>query len=224
MSSDVQESERQSDLQTGQPPARGILFVVSSPSGGGKGTLINRVLNTVPGVSYSVSYTTRAPRDGEVNGRDYFFVSPDKFEAMLAANEFLEWARVHRHLYGTARQQVWREMSEGRDIILELDVQGAASVRELVANSVSVFILPPSFEVLRQRLIARGTDSREELEVRLRNAPAELKHYTAFDYVIINDAAARAAAQLVSIVYAERARRERQEDEIRRVADTFPSN
>jgi len=224
MSSDVQESERQSDLQAGQPPARGILFVVSSPSGGGKGTLINRVLNTVPGVSYSVSYTTRAPRDGEVNGRDYFFVSPDKFEAMLAANEFLEWARVHRHLYGTARQQVWREMSEGRDIILELDVQGAASVRELVANSVSVFILPPSFEVLRQRLIARGTDSRDELEVRLRNAPAELKHYAAFDYVIINDDAARAAAQLRSIVYAERARRQRQEDEIRRVADTFPSN
>ena len=97
-------------------------------------------------------------------------------------------------------------------------------MRELVANSVSVFILPPSFEVLRQRLIARGTDSREELEVRLRNAPAELKHYTAFDYVIINDDAARAAAQLLSIVYAERARRERQEDEIRRVADTFPSN
>jgi guanylate kinase len=224
MSSDVQESEQPPDLRTGQPRARGILFVVSSPSGGGKGTLISRVLNTVPGVSYSVSYTTRAPRNGEVNGRDYFFVPPTKFEEMVGANEFLEWARVHRHLYGTARQQVWRQMSEGRDIILEVDVQGAASVRELVANSVSVFILPPSFEVLRQRLIARGTDSREELEVRLRNAPRELKHYAAFDYVIINDDAARAAAQLVSIVYAERARRERQEDEIRRVADTFPSN
>ena len=224
MSSDVQESEQQPDLRTGQPRARGILFVVSSPSGGGKGTLITRVLNTVPGVSYSVSYTTRAPRDGEENGRDYFFVSPAKFEEMVAANEFLEWARVHRHLYGTARQQVWRQMFEGRDIILEVDVQGAASVRELVTNSVSVFILPPSFDVLRQRLIARRTDSREELEVRLRNAPEELKHYAAFDYVIINDDAARAAAQLVSIVYAERARRERQEDEIRRVADTFPSN
>lgn len=221
MSSDVKEAEFQPDLQTGQPPARGILFVVSSPSGGGKGTLIKRVLNTVPRVSYSVSYTTRAPRDGEVNGRDYFFVSSEKFEEMVAAHEFLEWARVHRHLYGTARQQVWHEMSEGRDIILEVDVQGAASVRALVTNSVSVFILPPSFNVLRQRLIARGTDSREELELRLRNAPEELKHYSAFDYVIINDDAARAAAQLVSIIYAERARRERQEEEIRRVADTF---
>ena len=98
MSSDVREEERQSDPRTGQPLARGILFVVSSHSGGGKGTLISRVLNTVPGVSYSVSYTTRAPRNGEVDGRDYFFVSPEKFEEMVGANEFLEWARVHRHL------------------------------------------------------------------------------------------------------------------------------
>ena len=140
-----EEDEQHSDLYAGQPAARGILFVVSSPSGGGKGTLINRVLNTVSGVSYSVSYTTRAPRKREANGRDYFFVSTDQFNEMVAANEFLEWARVHRHLYGTARQQVWREMSEGRDIILEVDVQGADSVRQLVANSVSVFILPPSF-------------------------------------------------------------------------------
>jgi guanylate kinase len=224
MSSNLKEADRQIDLQPGQPAARGILFVVSSPSGGGKGTLISHVLNAVPGVSYSVSYTTRAPRNGEVNGRDYFFVSPAKFNEMVAANEFLEWACVHRHLYGTARQQVWHEMSEGRDIILEVDVQGAASVRKLVANSVSVFILPPSFDMLRQRLIARGTDSREELEVRLRNAPAELKQYSAFEYVIINDEAERAAAQLAAIIYAERARRERQEDDIRRVADTFPSS
>jgi guanylate kinase len=222
MSSNVKEADRQIDLHPGQPGARGILFVVSSPSGGGKGTLISRVLNTVPGVSYSVSYTTRAPRNGEVNGRDYFFVTTEQFNEMVATNEFLEWARVHRHLYGTARQQVWREMSEGRDIILEVDVQGACSVRKLVTNSVSVFILPPSFDLLRQRLIARGTDSREELEVRLRNAPAELKQYSAFDYVIINDEADRAAAQLAAIIYAERARRERQEDDIRRVADTFP--
>ena len=224
MSSNLKEDEQHSTLNAGQQVARGILFVISSPSGGGKGTLISRVLNTVPGVSYSVSYTTRAPRKREVDGRDYFFVSTDQFNEMVAANEFLEWARVHRHLYGTARQQVWREMSEGRDIILEVDVQGADSVRGLVTNSVSVFILPPSFDVLRQRLIARGTDSREELEVRLRNAPSELRQYSAFDYVIINDDADRAAAQLAAIIYAERARRERQETHIRRVADTFPSS
>ena len=106
---------------------RGILFVVSSPSGGGKGTLIERVLNKVPNLSYSVSFTTRAPRNGEIDGREYFFVTTEKFEQMIAANEFLEWAHVHSKLYGTARQQVFLEISEGRDIILEVDVQGAAS-------------------------------------------------------------------------------------------------
>ena len=125
----------------------------------------------MPGVSYSVSYTTRAPRKGEVDGVDYFFVSPEKFEELVAADEFLEWARVHGNLYGTSRAQVLREISERRDIILEVDVQGAASVRKLLADSVSVFIVPPSFEVLRQRLVARGTDSPLELELRLRNAP-----------------------------------------------------
>jgi len=203
--------------------SRGILFVVSSPSGGGKGTLIHRVLNSVPGLSYSVSYTTRAPRNGEVDGVDYFFVSVQKFEELVAAGEFLEWARVHGNLYGTSRQQVLKEMAAGSDIILEVDVQGATSVRKLLNDSVSSFILPPSFEVLRQRLIARGTDSPLELELRLRNAPIELRQYVAFDYVIINDAADRAAEQLAAIIYAERARRDRQEQEIRRVAATFPA-
>jgi len=204
--------------------SRGILFVVSSPSGGGKGTLIHRVLNSVPGLSYSVSYTTRAPRNGEVDGVDYFFVSPAKFEELVAADEFLEWARVHGNLYGTSRAQVIREINERRDIILEVDVQGAESVRKLLADSVSVFIVPPSFEVLRQRLLARGTDSPLELELRLRTAPVELLQYVKFDYVIVNDDADRAGAQLASIIYAERARRQRQEEEVRRVAQTFPSS
>ena len=131
---------------------RGILFVVSSPSGGGKGTLIQRVLKNVSNLSYSVSFTTRAPRNGEVNGREYFFVTPEEFERMVAANEFLEWAHVHSKQYGTSRSQVFREISEGRDIILEVDVQGAASIRALMPDAVSIFILPPSFAVLRQRL------------------------------------------------------------------------
>lgn len=222
MSSEVEES-----VSDPEPAAsgvsRGILFVVSSPSGGGKGTLIHRVLNTVPGLSYSVSFTTRAARNGEVDGVDYFFVSVQKFEELVAAGEFLEWARVHGNLYGTSQQQVLKEMAAGSDIILEVDVQGAASVRKLLNDSVSSFILPPSFEVLRQRLIARGTDSPLELELRLRNAPIELRQYVAFDYVIINDAADRAAEQLAAIIYAERARRDRQEQEIRRVAATFPT-
>ena len=200
---------------------RGILFVVSSPSGGGKGTLVQRVLNKVPNLSYSVSFTTRAPRSGEVNGREYFFVTPETFEEMVAADEFLEWAHVHSKLYGTARKQVASEIGEGRDIILEVDVQGAASVRQLMADSVSIFILPPSFEVLKTRLTARGTDSPEELDVRLRNAPVELRDYSAFQYVIINDDAELAANQMAAIVFAERARLSRQERKIKNVVEAF---
>ena len=216
------------ELETQSAPdseqhSRGVLFVVSSPSGGGKGTLINRVLKTVPGLSYSVSYTTRAPRKGEIDGVDYFFVSTSRFEELVAADEFLEWARVHGNLYGTSRAQVLKEIGERHDIILEVDVQGAASVRKLLAESVSVFIVPPSFEVLRQRLVARNTDSSLELELRLRNAPIELRDYVAFDYVIVNDDLDRASAQLASVIYAERAKCKRQEQEVRRVAETFPA-
>jgi len=220
-------SSKVKELQLATPvnsaTRRGMLFVVSSPSGGGKGTIIRRVLEVVENLSYSVSYTTRAPRPGEVNGREYFFVSRDIFEEMRAAGEFLEWACVHGNLYGTAKRQIAEETAAGLDIILEVDVQGAASVRQLLMDSVSIFILPPSPEVLRQRLLARGTDSAEELEVRLRNAPEELKQYSAFDYVIINDEIERAAHQLASIIYAERARCMRQEGLVREVMKEFMS-
>lgn len=220
MLSETGESQPQGELKTAFE-GRGILFVVSSPSGGGKGTLIQRVLNKVPNLSYSVSFTTRAPRNGEVDGREYFFVTPEKFDQMVAANEFLEWAHVHCKQYGTGRQQVFQEISQGRDIILEVDVQGAASVRALMPDSVSIFILPPSFEVLRQRLQARGTDSPEELDLRLRNAPTELKDYAAFQYLIINDDADRAAEQMTAIVVAERTRLSRREPQVKRVVEAF---
>jgi guanylate kinase len=221
MSSEIDESNLQAKLAVETNEGRGILFVVSSPSGGGKGTLIQRVLRKVPNLSYSVSFTTRAPRNGEQNGREYFFVTRAEFERMEAANEFLEWAQVHSKLYGTSRKQVEREISAGRDIILEVDVQGAASVRSLLADSVSIFILPPSFDVLKQRLQARGTDSQEELDLRLRNAPIELKDYSAFEYVILNDNIDRAANQMAAIVHAERARLSRQEAQVRRVVEAF---
>ncbi|MGH9874861.1 MAG: guanylate kinase [Pyrinomonadaceae bacterium] len=221
MSSETEEPGLQTKLATETNEGRGILFVVSSPSGGGKGTLIRRVMNQVPNLSYSVSFTTRAPRNGEVDGREYFFVTTEQFEAMVAAGEFLEWAQVHSKLYGTARQQVMREIAAGRDIILEVDVQGAASVRSLLADSVSIFILPPSFEILKQRLEARGTDSPEELGLRLRNAHLELKDYSAFQYVILNDELDRAANQMTAIVHAERARLSRQETKVRRIVEAF---
>jgi guanylate kinase len=191
--------------------AYGRLIVVSSPSGGGKGTLIRRVLKEVPNLGYSVSYTTRRARPGEVHGQHYFFVEPETFMAMESAGEFLEWATVHGNLYGTARSQVEHELLQGRDILLEVDVQGAKSVREQVKNAVSIFILPPSFEVLRARLTARGSERPDDLRLRLRNARAEVEHYREFDYVLINDEVDRAASLLASIIYAERARRERQE-------------
>jgi guanylate kinase len=190
---------------------RGMLIVVSSPSGGGKGTLIDRVLKTVPGVSYSISYTTRAPRPGEQNGREYFFVSTAEFEAMLGRSELLESANVYGYLYGTSRAQVEKERAAGHDIILEIDVQGAASIRQLALDAVTVFILPPSFELLRQRLVTRGTDAPADLERRLHGAPAEVEQYKDFQYVILNDDINRASAQLAAVIYAERARRERQE-------------
>ena len=219
MSSKVTEVEASRTLNTATP--RGTLFVVSSPSGGGKGTIIEHVLECVENLSYSVSYTTRAPRSKEVDGREYFFISRETFEEMVAAGEFLEWACVHGNLYGTAKNQILTETAAGADIILEVDVQGAASVRKLLMDSVSIFILPPSYEVLRERLIARGTDSPEELQVRLRNAPEELRQYSAFDYVIINDEVKRAVNQLASIIYAERARCMRQESVVREVIENF---
>jgi guanylate kinase len=200
---------------------RGMLIVVSSPSGGGKGTLIDRVLKTVPGVSYSVSYTTRSPREGEQHGREYFFVSTDAFEEMVRRGEFLEWANVYGHFYGTSRAQVEAERAAGHDIILEIDVQGAASIRALVDDAVTVFILPPSFELLRSRLVTRGTDSPADLERRLRGAPAEIEQYRFFRYVILNDDINRASAQLAAVIYAERARRERQEPRLKETLADF---
>jgi len=202
---------------------RGMLIVVSSPSGGGKGTLIDRVLQTVPRVSYSVSYTTRAPRGAEQDGREYFFVSAATFEGLIRQGEFLEWADVYGHLYGTSKAQVERERAAGKDIILEIDVQGAASIRQLIDDAVSVFIVPPSFELLRNRLAARGTDSLADLERRLRGAPAEVEQYKCFQYVILNDDINRASAQLGSVIYAERARRERQEIRLKETLADFAS-
>lgn len=215
------ELTKATDSDSSAISGHGMLIVVSSPSGGGKGTLIDRVLKTVPGVSYSVSYTTRAPRHGEQNGREYFFVSTAEFEAMLARGELLEWANVYGYLYGTSRAQVEKERAAGHDIILEIDVQGAANIRHLFADEVSVFILPPSFALLRQRLVARGTDSPADLERRLRGAPAEVEQYKDFQYVILNDDINRASAQLASVIYAERARRQRQEDRLKGALSDF---
>lgn len=214
-------SAERDEMQANSVSARGMLVVVSSPSGGGKGTLIRRVLKSVPDLGYSVSFTTRPAREGEVHGQHYFFVAPAEFEKLIDAGEFLEWAFVHGNRYGTSRTQVARELAAGRDIILEIDVQGAANIRHLEIDAVSVFILPPSFETLRARLIARGSENPETLSLRLRNARGEVERYREFEYVVINDEAERAASQLAAIIYAERARRVRQEHAAQKVLSTF---
>lgn len=200
---------------------RGNLFIISSPSGGGKGTLIGEVLKTVPNVNYSVSFTTRAPRAGEVNGREYFFVTPGEFEHMREAGAFLEWAQVHRNFYGTARAQVESELAAGKDVILEIDVQGAASIKNLMSNVVGVFIMPPSFQVLTERLEKRGSEKQSDVVIRLLNARGEVERYREFDYVIVNDEKARAAAALAAIFLAERARLARMESAIAGILKTF---
>lgn len=199
----------------------GSLFIISSPSGGGKGTLIREVLKIVPNVGYSVSFTTREPRADEKQGRNYFFVSIEEFESMRESGAFLEWAQVHGNFYGTAFAQVENEIKNGRDVILEIDVQGAESVKSLVSDAIGIFIMPPSYAALSERLEKRGSENSADLVLRLRNARTEVARYNEFDYIIINDEVNRAANQLAAIFLAERARRARMESEIKTVLETF---
>lgn len=200
---------------------KGILFIISSPSGGGKGTLIREVLRIVPNIRYSVSFTTRGMREGEVNGTHYNFVTREEFEKLIAEGEFLEYANVHGNYYGTSKRQVEKETFEGHDIILEIDVQGAEAVRSKAPEAVSIFILPPSYEVLKDRLTKRNTESESMLNIRLRNAAGEVGRYSEFDYVIVNSEIEKAVLELQSVIYSERCRLERQTENIEKIIRTF---
>ncbi|MGI8882814.1 MAG: guanylate kinase [Pyrinomonadaceae bacterium] len=200
---------------------KGNLIIISSPSGGGKGTLIKEVLKTVPNIGYSVSYTTRKIRDGEENGRDYFFVSRAEFSGLIEQNEFIEFAEVHGNLYGTSVNQVQQEIEDGNDVILEIDVQGAESIRRKMPDAVGIFILPPSFEVLRQRLVARATEQKEDLSLRLRNSINEVRQFEYFDFVVVNDEVMRATGDLQNIILAERLRRVRQIEVVQGILNSF---
>ncbi len=203
---------------------KGNLIIISSPSGGGKGTLIKEVLKIASNIGYSVSFTTRQMRAGEDNGRDYFFVSRAEFSALIEKNEFIEYAEVHGNLYGTSINQVQKELAKGNDIILEIDVQGAESIRRKMPESVGIFIMPPSFEVLRQRLTRRATETHENLALRLRNSVSEVREFERFDYVVINDEVARATDDLKSIILAERLKRVRQTDAISYILNSFDNS
>ena len=188
----------------------GHLFIICAPSGAGKTSLVAELLKIDSGIRLSVSYTTRAPRNGEVNGRDYHFVTPEDFKARQAAGEFLESALVHGNHYGTSRAWIAGQRAAGSDILLEIDWQGAAQVRRLIPDAIGIFVLPPSFEALVSRLNTRATDAPEVISGRLDAARAEISHVRDFDYVIINDQFGVAVQDLVAIVRAQRLRRDAQ--------------
>jgi guanylate kinase len=197
------------------------VFIISAPSGSGKTTLVSRLLASLPGLMFSVSYTTRQPRGDEVDGRSYRFVSRPDFEAMIARGEFLEWAEVFGNYYGTHRGILEEAQAQGKDLVLDIDVQGARQLRSRIPEAVSVFILAPSRQILEQRLRARGEDREDVIERRLRDAAEEIRDYSRYDYVLINRDLDDSDATLSAIVRAERARRTRIEEQIRPILDTF---
>jgi guanylate kinase len=200
---------------------RGIVFVVSAPSGTGKTTVVERLIPLVPDLALSRSYTSRPLRAGEVDGVDYNFISRARFEEMAAAGEFLEWADVFGNLYGTCATDVERELARGRDIVLVIDVQGARQVRLRSANTVGVFVLPPSFEVLEQRLRGRSRDPEEAMQRRLRTARNEVAAFTEYDYVIVNDELDACVDRLRAIVLAERTRLRAVRERIDKIVESF---
>ncbi|HEY1204231.1 MAG: guanylate kinase [Bryobacteraceae bacterium] len=198
-----------------------IVFIVSAPSGSGKSTLAHRLLQQDPRLLFSISYTTRAPRGQEVSGQAYHFLSRPEFEAALARDEFLEHAEVFGNYYGTHRGMLERAQAEGRDLLLDIDVQGARQLKGKVPEAVTIFVLAPSRAELEKRLRARSEDSEEVIARRLDGAATEIGNYGAYDYVVVNRDLERSVDALASIVKAERVRRTRMEGEVRAILGTF---
>ena len=211
----------------------GELFIVSAPSGAGKTTLIRAMMKDTDGdlvsdrLRFSVSHTTRIARDGEVDGRDYHFVDQARFQEMIDEGDFLEWARVHDHSYGTSKQEVLPRLERGVDVVLDIDVQGAEKILGLPEETLAkdkrhgILVLPPGYEVLRERLEARNLDTAEEIRRRMRAALGEVQRYGQYEYVIINDHVGRASKALGSIIFEKRHRRQRMQDRISVVLKDF---
>ncbi len=185
---------------------RRLIIVVSAPSGAGKTSLCAEAVRRVPGLVHSISFTTRPPRPHEVTGRDYYFVDEATFQRMVQSGDFAEWASVHGHLYGTSKRLLEGHMAAGRDVILDVDVQGAAQLRQQYPDGVFVFILPPSWDMLEERLRARRSDASEEIERRLKKAREEIKCFNEYEYAIINDVLERVIGDLCAIIVGERCR------------------
>jgi guanylate kinase len=184
--------------------SKGSLFIVSAPSGAGKTTLCRKLVSSLPNLQFSVSYTTRKPRRGEVNDRDYTFINRQDFRLMADKGEFIEWAEVHGALYGTSRKRLEELLDSGNDVILDIDTQGAMQIKERYKEGIYIFILPPSLETLKERLKNRMTDSKEEIGKRLGRAIAEIKTFDKYDYVIINDILEDALMEFEAVVISQR--------------------
>jgi guanylate kinase len=197
------------------------VFIISAPSGSGKSTLTHRLIAEIPNLRFSISYTTRALRGQECDGKDYFFISGDEFETRIAKGEFLEHAKVFGNYYGTHIGELERAAAEGVDLILDIDVQGARQLKEKSPAAVSIFILPPSRQVLEERLRARSQDSEPVIARRLLEAAEEIRNYSQYDYVLVNREVEASVETLKSIVKATRSRRDRMEREIRPILETF---
>jgi guanylate kinase len=197
------------------------IFIVSAPSGSGKSTLVRELLAKDPNLLFSVSYTTREPRGRERSGHDYNYISRESFEQRIRAGEFLEWADVFGNYYGTHRSVLDRAVAEGKDLILDIDVQGARQLKESIPDAVSIFVLAPSRGILEQRLRKRSEDSAAVIEMRLRKAVEEIRNYERYDYVLVNDELERSTDTLAAIMKAERVRRVRVEPVVRSILASF---
>ncbi|MFQ5738405.1 MAG: guanylate kinase [Acidobacteriota bacterium] len=200
---------------------RGNLIIISAPSGSGKTSLASRALREIPGLKFSVSYTTRRPRRGEKQGVEYFFVSQSEFEERILQKGFLEYAHVYGHYYGTSRSFVESEVEAGNDVLLDIDVQGALKVKREIPDAVLVFVLPPSLQTLEERLRTRGLDDPEVIEKRLRIAREEIQHYPEYHYAIVNDVIEESLNELKWIILAARCRIGRRSDQVSQIVKTF---
>jgi guanylate kinase len=208
-------ADRQTSTRTGN------VIVISAPSGTGKSTVVKRVLASVAGLGFSVSHTTRPPRRGEQHGREYFFVSPARFKRMVGAQDFVEWAEVHGNLYGTSWKELRNACESGKDMVLDIDVQGHAQVRRRLPDAVSIFLLPPSLPELARRLRRRHSEIPAMIENRLKTARQEISHWSEYDYVVVNDRVSSAVKGVMTVIMAARLRRQNQQRLVAQICGTF---
>ncbi|EIW01033.1 MULTISPECIES: guanylate kinase [Thermoanaerobacter] len=191
---------------------KGLLIVLSGPSGAGKGTICKALMEKEKNLKLSISATTRQPRSGEIEGKNYFFKSEEEFEKMIENDSFLEWAKVYGHYYGTPKDFVLKNLEEGNDVVLEIDIQGALKIKEKFPEGVFIFILPPSMEELKNRIKKRGTETEEEIIKRFKSAYEELNYVSRYNYVVINDSVEEAVEKIRAIIIAEKCRVDRNKD------------